>query len=34
MTDDGPAKVLDLYRAEGFEFLTPEELVEGLKAES
>jgi hypothetical protein len=29
--EDGPAKVLDLYRAEGFEFLTPEELIESLK---
>lgn len=32
--EDGPAKVLDLYRAEGFEFLTPEELAESLKTES
>lgn len=30
--EDGPAKMLDLYRAEGFEFLTPEELEASLKA--
>jgi hypothetical protein len=29
--EDGPAKLMDLYRAEGFEFLTPEELTESLK---
>lgn len=31
--EDGPQKVIDLYRAEGFEFLTPEELAEELKRE-
>lgn len=30
--EDGPEKVIDLYRQEGFEFMTPEELVEELKA--
>lgn len=30
---DGPPRLIDLYRAAGFTFMTPEELVESLKAE-
>ena len=31
--DDGSKRILDLFRADGIEFMTPEELVELLKAE-
>jgi len=29
--EDGPQNVIDLYKAEGFEFLTPDELAACLK---
>lgn len=31
--EDGPSAVIDLYRAAGFEFMTPDELIESLKSE-